>query len=454
MRFSSEVVRPLRALFGGLDEPTDWDGLDSASTKRLIEALDAHGVLPLTHAVLTKVVRTDAETPNVEITNAEPTDVELTHREAPAAPSVRAPADREVPSPSRATSDAPAALRRAAEAAYMGSAAHAALRFYELGGILDDFGRIGLEALVLKGAALAETAYENVALRPMGDLDLLVREADLEAAGRVLEARGYRLAADEAPDLAHHWAYVRPLAVGVMSAVELHRRPLATPPFDRALPADELFARAEPARIADFDARIPCGADMLLHVAGHLVLQHARSERLIWVADVDRIARRLDAAAWREAVERAAAVGLAPAVADALAAAQHWFGTPVPPDSLSGLAAAVERDPRAVAAHRRVRARAPLGREGARRFTDLRGAKGLRRKVRYALAFAFPSLDYMRRHHGVDRASSLPIYYARRVARGLAHVASELIRRPAHGGDADEPPEQWMVESDAPSHLD
>ena len=336
----------------------------------------------------------------------------------------------------------------------MGAAAHAALRFHELGGILEDFARIDIEALVLKGAALAETAYENVALRPMGDLDLLVREADLEAAGRALEARGYRVAADEAPDLAHHWAYGRPLAVGVMSAVELHRRPLATPPFDRALPADDLFARSEPTRIADFDTRIPCGADMLLHVAGHLVLQHARSERLIWVADVDRIARRLDGAAWREAVERAAAVGLAPAVADALAAAQHWFGTPVPPDSLSGLAAAVERDPRAVADHRRVRARAPLGREGARRFTDLRGAEGLRRKVHYALAFAFPSPDYMRRHHGVDRASSLPIYYARRVARGLAHVASELIRRPAHDGAADEPPEQWMVESDAPSHLD
>ena len=43
----------------------------------------------------------------------------------------------------------------------------------------------GIEVIVLKGAALAQTVYPSVALRPMGDLDVLVRPASVPAARTV-----------------------------------------------------------------------------------------------------------------------------------------------------------------------------------------------------------------------------------------------------------------------------
>ena len=408
MRFPADCAQPLRAIFGGADEAPHWSTLDEKSAEHLVRALAAHGVLPLFHA---------------------------------AASQERA-------------AGTPLTIRRVAEANYMAAAAQAALRLRELRDVLSSFDTLGVEALVLKGAALAETVYENVALRPMGDLDLLVRERDLETAGEALLALGYREDSGEAPDLSHHRAFVRLLPSGVYSAIELHRRPFATPPFDRALPADQLFERSRLATIGGRTVPVPSDVDMLLHLSGHLVLQHARSERLIWVADVDRVARLLNAEMWQEAIERADASSLAPSLSDALAVAVIWFGTPIPSGVNSSLEIAIQNDPDTVSAHSRVRARAPIGHEGARRLTDLKGVDGLLPKLRFALAFAFPPPSFMREHYGVDRISSLSIYYARRIVRGLVHVVSELLWRRSDALATDEPPERWMVESDPSTPLD
>ncbi|MEM7348565.1 MAG: nucleotidyltransferase family protein, partial [Chloroflexota bacterium] len=48
-----------------------------------------------------------------------------------------------------------------------------------------------IDTLVLKGAFLAPTLYPEVSLRPMNDIDLLFREADLSKVGAVLEQLGY-----------------------------------------------------------------------------------------------------------------------------------------------------------------------------------------------------------------------------------------------------------------------
>ncbi len=66
------------------------------------------------------------------------------------------------------------------------------LIFEELGKILEVFKKSELEVMVLKGAALAERVYGNIALRPMSDVDLLVREKDMAHADEQLKTLGYR----------------------------------------------------------------------------------------------------------------------------------------------------------------------------------------------------------------------------------------------------------------------
>src|SRR6185436_20160130 len=58
--------------------------------------------------------------------------------------------------------------------------------------ILQALNRVDVSAIVLKGAALAAGIYQNIATRPMKDLDLLIRKDKLPLAEATLAALGYR----------------------------------------------------------------------------------------------------------------------------------------------------------------------------------------------------------------------------------------------------------------------
>jgi len=58
--------------------------------------------------------------------------------------------------------------------------------------VLDACDAVGVEPLLLKGAALARTLYGSEEIRGYFDIDLLVSPEDLSVAGRVLDGLGYR----------------------------------------------------------------------------------------------------------------------------------------------------------------------------------------------------------------------------------------------------------------------
>jgi len=64
---------------------------------------------------------------------------------------------------------------------YYVAAARNARLYRELQKILDLFAGREIPVIVLKGAHVAETVYGNIALRTMGDVDLLVDQDDLKA---------------------------------------------------------------------------------------------------------------------------------------------------------------------------------------------------------------------------------------------------------------------------------
>lgn len=61
----------------------------------------------------------------------------------------------------------------------------------ELKSVLLHLNTAGIDAILLKGAQTARTLYPDPALRPMGDIDLLVRSRDLVRVDGLLQAQGY-----------------------------------------------------------------------------------------------------------------------------------------------------------------------------------------------------------------------------------------------------------------------
>ncbi|MGB6564835.1 MAG: nucleotidyltransferase family protein, partial [Candidatus Binataceae bacterium] len=128
----------------------------------------------------------------------------------------------------------------------------------------------GVEALALKGPALAMTAYGAVTMRQFNDLDLLVRKSEVGRAAEILRAAGYAprpgygLADVDRPG-GYEIAMAR---AGALTDIDLHWR-LIPPYFPLALDGEELWRRAVRIEIEGAPVRTLAPADHLLYLCAH-----------------------------------------------------------------------------------------------------------------------------------------------------------------------------------------
>lgn len=247
----------------------------------------------------------------------------------------------------------PPTLLAALAEAWRASAVRSLRMEIELGRLLDGLAAAGVPCLLLKGAALGRLVYASPAERPVSDLDLLVPRAGLAPAAAVLARLGYRLPGPSARGPIGRWFYrwrAELPAVGRSSEnrgllVELHWSLVELPYYMVRIDMAEAWQQARP--LPGLPAALaPDPAVLLLHACAHLALHHSRDPRLIWLVDVDRLARsELD---WGRVLRLAQAWGLGLAVAACLSAAGHWLATPIPGSVFAALAA-LPADPVAAA---------------------------------------------------------------------------------------------------------
>ncbi len=167
-----------------------------------------------------------------------------------------------------------------------------------LEGVVTALGARGIDVIVLKGAALGRQFYGDPGERPMNDVDLLVRDADVPQAFAVLHARGWVPDRALAPDLwppraapnpaerpiGHGWSFglpSEPRARGL--GLDLHWRAI---PQDMTPRADDGFwARAVPLALGQARALTLAPEDHLLHAIAHGIGWNTVPS-IRWVADV------------------------------------------------------------------------------------------------------------------------------------------------------------------------
>ena len=135
---------------------------------------------------------------------------------------------------------------------YLHNGIRNALLLKELAQVIAHCSAAEIELLVLKGAVLAEMVYHNIAVRPMVDLDILVRETDVEETLKQLAAIGY-----ETTDAETHpgslLAYENELTLRKRGPVdvmlELHWSLLDSPHYQRVIDMDWFWQTAVPCRV-------------------------------------------------------------------------------------------------------------------------------------------------------------------------------------------------------------
>jgi hypothetical protein len=89
------------------------------------------------------------------------------------------------------SSIAPEVVRRRLQSSYYSIAAYNTLLYDKLNNILSCFEQAKIGVILLKGMALINTIYPDIALRPMYDIDLLIHKHDFSLVEDKLKELGY-----------------------------------------------------------------------------------------------------------------------------------------------------------------------------------------------------------------------------------------------------------------------
>jgi len=271
----------------------------------------------------------------------------------------------------------------------------------------------GVDTLTLKGMALANVVYAEPGLRPMADVDLLVRPDDRATALATLRELGYRTPGEAADLLGESRSFAELVRDG--ARIDLHWHAARYLRFEGIVEVDHagLWDRARPLVTPEGRSLMPAPEDLVLHLVVHLTLG-SDFARVLWYADLDavvrRFARELD---WERLTTAADRWRVRTLTGWALGVVALSFGTPLPAGLLERLGQG------------RLRRAAVAGRIGATTPPSLAGALGDARvypaqtlmmdrpadAVRVVARTFFPSATWLTHHYTLE-PWQVPLYRA------------------------------------------
>jgi len=198
----------------------------------------------------------------------------------------------------------------------------------ELFRILDAYWKAGIETILVKGPVVSYLAYGDPAVRSYVDLDLLVRDAAILPACRILTTFGFEADVPEAAILAGkipgEYLFKR---AGMQQIIELHTDKTFRY-YPRPMRIEDLFARSRRVTLEGREVPALCLEDELvlncIHGAKHFW------ERLMWPADIAAILARHPEIDWERVTRAARDVGAERMVHVGLLLAESLLGVPVP----------------------------------------------------------------------------------------------------------------------------
>ncbi|MEP6626122.1 MAG: nucleotidyltransferase family protein [Acidimicrobiia bacterium] len=252
----------------------------------------------------------------------------------------------------------------------------------------------GIDVRLLKGPAVARLDYPDPSWRTFGDIDLLVRSADYDAAVAALVAGGgRRRSAEIRPGFDRRFGKGVCIVLPSGVQVDLHRT-LASGPFGLTIPLDDLFAGDDTVRFGGAVIPVLCREHRLAHACVHAALGDASPRlvalrdiaQLLLTTDVDVAGTRAESVRWRASAVVAYAIDTA------------WRTLELEPTATSIWAREYSADRyerRSLAAYT-----GPDRSYARLMIAGLPAIKGVPAKVAYVRALLLPDAEYAARHDG------------------------------------------------------
>jgi Uncharacterised nucleotidyltransferase len=272
----------------------------------------------------------------------------------------------------------------------------------------------GIKALLLKGTALAYSAYRASHLRPRVDIDVMLSRDSLERAEQVFTAQGWVRPMERPAELsAAQRHYTRNGPGDITLHLDVHWKIANPQTFANALKFEELHARAVRIPSLGPDAWGLCQPDALFLACMHRIAHHGDQLDILWLWDIHLLSNLCDSER-DDFLMLASRAAMWSVCSRSLELASALFGTPGA-QALAGRlrecsAGQAEPSARFIGGTTQVTAL----------HTDLLALRLWRDRLRLLAEHAFPSEGFMRLTYPRWPRILFPLAYAHRIAHGLA----------------------------------
>jgi len=322
---------------------------------------------------------------------------------------------------------------------YYGSAANNILLYQRLSRVLAFLREENIKVIVLKGAALAERVYGNPALRPMSDVDLLVRKEDLPQIDEKLRLLGYTTEVNYLDCLkTSDNSYLNTIMMHSTVSPPLHlhwhlaNSTIPTFIYSSKIEMERIWQEAIPTRVADVGSLVLAPYHLIIHLSEHALKPGHSLRKLISLCDIHEAVRVYrDRLNWGLLKDEAFRFNLNRQLYYCLHLASQVLGTDVPGDILDKLkpksTGFIERRFSTLALR-------PKACYGFSYLIQLAMCQSLSQKIRFLWRTLFPPRQILVQRYVFPQAKRGPLYshLLRRFAEGsraLSYLGRNLFSR-------------------------
>jgi len=193
--------------------------------------------------------------------------------------------------------------------------------------ILNAFYMEGIPVIPLKGAFMIGALYENIALRPLGDIDLLIKERDLDKIDAILLKNAYIKIKKDLFTVSY---------IKKKTLVELHYK--LNLPLSLSIPHDFIWENALPEKIDNMTISYPSLEDAVIYSALHF--SHHLSEAILCLSSYpglksildihEIISRKKESISWDYIIDASKKYKITAIVYSALYLSKLYFNTDIP----------------------------------------------------------------------------------------------------------------------------
>lgn len=285
---------------------------------------------------------------------------------------------------------------------YLANAYRNTVLFHQLTDLVARLNNKDIPVILLKGAHLAEFVYKDISLRPMSDLDILVKEEHLSEAVQIAFSAGYQFFYDKKTekeksgksycyDILEYYKHFQPLIhPETKCLLEIHCF-ITNVGSSFEIPTSELWKTAQPATLNDHAVFLLSPEDLIIHLCLHAAYDHLFCFGMSALYDISLTIRhyggKID---WQKIIIRSSQWRTNQCLLLSLYFTKKWLGAKVPDEIFKNF----RIDEMVRIAEEQIfktSETVPLHPH----YIQWRNRKGMRDKIRYVLDVLFPSREFM-----------------------------------------------------------